>query len=104
MVVDPPFENHAEMFRVIDFIGHSGAPWQCLKDRNTGLRPEGVVLPSAWFWRDKATLSVASEQNDHYPLYMFIGNLDNSARRTHRDSVLRTESKRVRCSCAEASY
>ena len=43
---DPPFEDHAEMLRVIDSIGHGDAPWQCLKVRYTGSRPEGVV--PAW--------------------------------------------------------
>ena len=40
------------------------------------------------FGSDKTTVSVATGQNDYYPLYMFLGNLDNSARRAHRDSVL----------------
>ena len=46
---DPPFEDHAEMFCIIDSIGHGDAPWQCLKVRYTGSCPEGVV-PT---WMDK---------------------------------------------------
>ncbi|KAI1790338.1 hypothetical protein LXA43DRAFT_1083303 [Ganoderma leucocontextum] len=159
----PPFENHTEMFKVIDAIGHGNAPWQCLKVRYTGPRPDGVVpgwmdevyeiwyrnprvvaqnilqnpdfdglfnttpyreftkggerrfgnlMSGNWAWRqsdtiaeevpnsegcmfvplgfgsDKTTVSVATGQNDYYPLYMFVGNLDNGARRAHRDSVL----------------
>ncbi len=37
---------------------------------------------------DKTTVSVATGQNDYYPLYMSLGNLHNTARRAHRDSVL----------------
>ncbi|KAI1782777.1 hypothetical protein LXA43DRAFT_1137866, partial [Ganoderma leucocontextum] len=159
----PPFENHSEMFRVIDSIAHGDAPWQCLKVRYTGPRPDGVVpawmdevyeiwyrdprkvaqnmlknpdfdgmfdatpyreftkggerrfgnlMSGNWAWRqadaiarevpdsegsmfvplsfgsDKTTVSVATGQNDYYPLYMFLGNLSSSARRAHRDSVL----------------
>ena len=42
----PPFENHTEMFRIIDSIAHGDAPWQCLKVWYTGPRPDGVV--PAW--------------------------------------------------------
>ncbi|KAM5535294.1 hypothetical protein V8D89_010979 [Ganoderma adspersum] len=159
----PPFEDHKEMFKVIDSIAHGDAPWQCLKVRYTGPRPDGVVpawmeevyeiwfrdlravalnmlknpdfdsvfnttpyreftrggerrfgnlMSGNWSWHqadaiatevpdsqgcmfvpfgfgsDKMTVSVATGQNDYYPLYMFVGNLDNSVRRAHRDSVL----------------
>ncbi|KAI0070102.1 hypothetical protein K474DRAFT_1609307 [Panus rudis PR-1116 ss-1] len=37
---------------------------------------------------DKTTVSVATGQNEYYPLYMSIGNLSNSARRAHCESVI----------------
>lgn len=37
---------------------------------------------------DKTTVSVATGQNDYYPLYMSLGNLHNNVRCAHRDSVL----------------
>ena len=40
------------------------------------------------FGSDKTTVSVATGQNNYYPLYMFLSNLNNSARQAHRDSVL----------------
>ena len=32
---------------------------------------------------DKTTVSVATGQNEYYPLYMSIGNVHNSIRRAH---------------------
>ncbi|KAI6137566.1 hypothetical protein BKA82DRAFT_4379823 [Pisolithus tinctorius] len=36
---------------------------------------------------DKTTVSVATGQNDYYPLYLSIGNMSNKVRRAHRNSV-----------------
>lgn len=41
-----------------------------------------VVLGS-----DKTTVSVATGQNDFYPLYASLGNVHNSIRRAHRNAV-----------------
>ena len=41
-----------------------------------------VVLGS-----DKTTVSVATGQNDFYPLYASLGNVHNSVRRAHRNAV-----------------
>jgi Plavaka transposase len=35
-------------------------------------------------WSDKPTVSVATGQNNYYPLYISIGNVHNSVRRAHR--------------------
>lgn len=37
---------------------------------------------------DKTTVSVATGQNDYYPLYMSVGNISNRARRAHEDGVV----------------
>jgi hypothetical protein len=37
---------------------------------------------------DKTTVSVATGQNEYYPLYASLGNLHNNVRRAHRESVL----------------
>ncbi|KAH7903012.1 hypothetical protein BJ138DRAFT_1021251, partial [Hygrophoropsis aurantiaca] len=37
---------------------------------------------------DKTTVSVATGQNDYYPLYLSIGNVHNSVRRAHRNAVV----------------
>ncbi|KAG1856020.1 hypothetical protein DFJ58DRAFT_716121 [Suillus subalutaceus] len=36
---------------------------------------------------DKTTVSVATGQNDYYPLYASIGNVQNNVRRAHRNAV-----------------
>ena len=36
---------------------------------------------------DKTTVSVATGQNDYYPLYASIGNVHNNVRRAHRNAV-----------------
>ncbi|KAG1785541.1 uncharacterized protein HD556DRAFT_1249676 [Suillus plorans] len=36
---------------------------------------------------DKTTVSVATGQNDYYPLYASIGNVQNTVRRAHRNAV-----------------
>lgn len=36
---------------------------------------------------DKTTVSVATGQNEYYPLYGSIGNVGNNVRRGHRDAL-----------------
>src|ERR1700726_242611 len=36
---------------------------------------------------DKTTVSVATGQNEYYPLYGSIGNVHNTVRRAHRNAV-----------------
>ena len=36
---------------------------------------------------DKTTVSVATGQNDFYPLYLSLGNVHNGVRRAHRNAV-----------------
>lgn len=53
------------------------------KDANThGSTFVPVILGS-----DKTTVSVATGQNDYYPLYASIGNVRNNVRRAHRNAV-----------------
>ncbi|TFK63739.1 hypothetical protein BDN72DRAFT_872243 [Pluteus cervinus] len=49
---------------------------------NHGAMFAPIVLGS-----DKTTVSVATGQNEYYPLYASLGNLQNHARRAHRDGV-----------------
>jgi hypothetical protein len=37
---------------------------------------------------DKTTVSVATGQNDFYPLYMSLGNVSNKIRRAHKNAVV----------------
>jgi len=37
---------------------------------------------------DKTTVSIATGDNEYYPLYASIGNVHNSIRRAHRNAVV----------------
>ena len=47
----------------------------------------GALLIPIILGSDKTTVSVATGQHDYYPLYLSIGNLHNTARRTHKNGV-----------------
>src|SRR5882757_4385241 len=48
----------------------------------------GTMLVPTLFGTDKTTVSVATGQNEYHPVYMSIGNVDNSVRCAHRDALL----------------
>jgi hypothetical protein len=48
----------------------------------------GSMMISIVAGTDKTTVSVATGDNNYYPLYMSIGNLHNGARRAHRHGVV----------------
>jgi len=37
---------------------------------------------------DKTTVSVATGQNEYYPVYLSIGNIHNNVRRAHKDALV----------------
>ncbi|KAI0360029.1 hypothetical protein OH77DRAFT_1586687 [Trametes cingulata] len=49
---------------------------------------DGALFVPVLLGSDKTTVSVATGQNDYYPLYMSIGNIHNNVRRAHRESVI----------------
>ncbi|TDL13740.1 hypothetical protein BD410DRAFT_817270 [Rickenella mellea] len=49
---------------------------------------EGSMFVPIILGSDKTTVSVATGQNDYYPLYLSIGNVHNNVRRAHRNAVL----------------
>ncbi|KAF8132929.1 hypothetical protein EV363DRAFT_1397839 [Boletus edulis] len=49
---------------------------------------EGASFVPVILGSDKTTVSVATGQHDYYPLYLSIGNMHNSARRSHRNGVV----------------
>ena len=48
----------------------------------------GAMLVPLILGSDKTTVSVATGQNEYYPLYLSIGNVRNNVRRAHRDAVV----------------
>ncbi|KAH9835642.1 uncharacterized protein C8Q71DRAFT_762915 [Rhodofomes roseus] len=47
----------------------------------------GAMFVPVILGSDKTTVSVATGQNEYYPLYLSIGNLHNTVRRAHRNAV-----------------
>ena len=50
-------------------------------------RAKGASFVPIILGSDKTTVSVATGQNDYYPLYLSIGNVHNNVRRARRDAV-----------------
>lgn len=48
----------------------------------------GAMFVPLIIGNDKTTVSVATGQNDFYPVYMSIGNVHNSVRRAHRNALI----------------
>lgn len=55
---------------------------------NTDPSTKGSLFVPIILGSDKTTVSVATGQNEYYPLYMSIGNIFNSVRRAHRNAVI----------------
>ncbi|KAI1781722.1 hypothetical protein LXA43DRAFT_907952 [Ganoderma leucocontextum] len=50
-------------------------------------RNHGAAFCAAAIGSDKTTVSVATGQNEYYPLYLTNGNVTNSMRRSHRNAI-----------------
>jgi hypothetical protein len=48
----------------------------------------GAMLVTIILGADKTTVSIATGHTKYHPVYLSLGNLDNSMRRGHRDSVI----------------
>ena len=48
----------------------------------------GAMLVPIILGSDKTTVSVATGQNDYYPLYLSIGNVHNNTRHAHRNALV----------------
>ena len=55
-----------------------------MRDKST----HGATFVPVILGSDKTTVSVATGQNDFYPLYMSLGSVHNSVRRAHSNAVL----------------
>lgn len=47
----------------------------------------GAMFAPVVLGSDKTTVSVATGQNEYYPLYLSLGNVQNHVRRAHRNAV-----------------
>jgi hypothetical protein len=48
----------------------------------------GSMLVPIILGSDKTTVSVATGNNEYYPLYLSIGNIHNNVRRAHRNGLV----------------
>jgi len=48
----------------------------------------GAMLVPIVLGSDKTTVSIATGQNDYYPLYLSIGNVHNNTHRAHWNSLV----------------
>ncbi|TFK59591.1 hypothetical protein BDN72DRAFT_905705 [Pluteus cervinus] len=62
--------------------------WKKADEISTDPDCHGAMLAPVILGSDKTTVSVATGQNDFYPLYASLGNLHNSVRRAHKNSVV----------------
>ncbi|ETW85213.1 hypothetical protein HETIRDRAFT_414303 [Heterobasidion irregulare TC 32-1] len=115
---EPPFSSHGDLDSVLDSIKVSDVPWQSFHVSYTGQLPNAAVTPpwmfdkyDVWFrsphntiaedptnhgsmfvpiipGSDKTTVSVATSQNEYYPLYGSIGNVHNHVRGAHRNALV----------------
>ncbi|KAG6835838.1 hypothetical protein H0H93_014083 [Arthromyces matolae] len=72
--------------RYRDLMSGNWAWQQCdilAEDENT----HGAMFVPVILGSDKTTVSVATGQNDFYPLYAAIGNVHNAVRRAHRNAL-----------------
>jgi hypothetical protein len=53
------------------------------KDKTT----HGAMFVPVVLGSDKTTVSVATGNNEYYPLYASVGNVHNNVRRAHRNAV-----------------
>ncbi|KAG2752779.1 hypothetical protein P692DRAFT_20871094 [Suillus brevipes Sb2] len=105
----PPFADHKDLYVIIDSIALGNMKWEGFLCTYTGEKPDGyppwmdgtyddiiagdpetigstfvpIILRS-----DKTTVSVATGNNEYYPLYLSIGNIHNNVRHAHRDVLV----------------
>ncbi|KZT07450.1 uncharacterized protein LAESUDRAFT_713557 [Laetiporus sulphureus 93-53] len=104
---EAPFRNAEELYHLIDSTEVGDVKWQsftlsyqensAMMNASSGTscqdaiaedqKMHGASFVPIILGSDKTTVSVATGQNEYYPLYMSIGNPHNNVRRVHRDTV-----------------
>ncbi|KAI5998603.1 hypothetical protein EDD15DRAFT_2386521 [Pisolithus albus] len=99
MLANPEFANEMDYqpFREYD-AKTSTRRWQDFMSGDWAWRQADIIAQDAdclgstfvpiILGSDKTTVSVATGQNDYYPLYLSIGNIRNNVRRAHRNGVI----------------
>ncbi|KAI6013718.1 hypothetical protein BKA83DRAFT_4466131 [Pisolithus microcarpus] len=114
----PIFRDSSEMYKTIDHTPLGDVQWENFSTSYTGEQPTENVPPwmndtyDIWFQNpkediishdpathgstfipiilssDKTTVSVATSQNNYYPLYLSIGNIRNKVHHAHHNGVV----------------
>ncbi|KAI0069850.1 hypothetical protein K474DRAFT_1570542, partial [Panus rudis PR-1116 ss-1] len=97
MLANPDFENEFDTtpYRRYDSSGHrhyqnlfSGNwTWEQADLIAKDGKCNGAMFAPVILGSDKTTVSIATGQNDYYPLYISLGNVHNNVRRAHRNAV-----------------
>ncbi|GBE78451.1 hypothetical protein SCP_0113400 [Sparassis crispa] len=83
----PLREFDGEERRLKNFMGGDWA-WKQADIISADPNTHGAAFVPIVLGSDKTTVSVATGQNEYYPLYMGIGNTHNYVRRAHRNAIV----------------
>ncbi|KAH9916552.1 hypothetical protein B0H21DRAFT_781954 [Amylocystis lapponica] len=78
---EAPYERLLQNFMSADWV------WEQSDLIAQDPKTHGSMFVPIILGSDKTTVSVATGQNEYYPLYMSIGNVHNNVRRAHRNAV-----------------
>ncbi|KAH9946685.1 hypothetical protein B0H21DRAFT_808643 [Amylocystis lapponica] len=78
-------DDHGRRYQ--DFMSGDWA-WKQADKITEDPRTHGAAFVPIILGSDKTTVSVATGQNEYYPLYMSIGNVHNHVRRAHRNALV----------------
>ncbi|KAI0644829.1 hypothetical protein C8Q79DRAFT_911798 [Trametes meyenii] len=96
MLSNPDFKGEIDYAPIREFSGGkrrlqnfmSGEwAWRQANLLSSNVEAQGSSFVPVILGSDKTTVSVATGQNDYYPLYCSIGNVHNGVRRAHRNAV-----------------
>ncbi|KAF7965884.1 hypothetical protein HWV62_41018 [Athelia sp. TMB] len=84
-----PFQEYDENgnHRYQDFMSGNWA-WRQADEIAQLIATHGAMFVPIILGSDKTTVSVATGQNEYWPIYLSIGNIRNNVRRAHRDGVV----------------
>ncbi|KAI6041927.1 hypothetical protein EDC04DRAFT_2867018 [Pisolithus marmoratus] len=95
---NPDFDNHFDYAPYCEFEPSGECQWENMMSGNWAWNHadtlsqdpsmQGAMLVPIILGSDKMTVSIATGQNDYYPLYLLIGNVHNNVHCAHRNSLM----------------
>ncbi|KAG2115732.1 uncharacterized protein F5147DRAFT_743328 [Suillus discolor] len=80
------FQEKDEQCRYKDFMSGDWA-WQQADEISQDPQTHGAAFVPIIIGSNKTTVSIATGQNDYYPLYLLIGNVHNNIQQAHRNTL-----------------